>query len=308
MLDVVEGDRLVGYKENPAAENIRKLNGGFDYYRQLMQGKRRDWIQIYVQNKLGIEMSGRAVYDNFKEEMHAPEEGLTPEPEVPLVIGIDFGLTPAAVIGQRVAGRWRILNELIMVSMGAKRFAERLRLFLAENYPMWWNRRESRIKYWADPSGDSRSQADDTQTPIRMMRTEGLSVLPAPTNDFQLRKGAVENVLGGLVDGAPRFTIDRYRCPVLFAACKGGYQYRRLQTREERYAEEPEKNRWSHPAEALQYILVGEGETKELRVPEGRRTRGAVVERTSGNPISRRRARRVGKSRERRQRALYDRL
>ncbi len=310
MEDVVTSGRLTGYSPNPRAENIHNLNGGFDYYDQLMQGKKRDWIQIYVQNKLGVEMSGRAVYDNFDENVHAPAGGLVPEPDIPIAIGVDFGLTPAAIIGQRVQGRWLILSELIMVSMGAKRFAERLRLHLAENFPRWWERKGTHCKFWGDPAGEQRVQTDE-MTPIRMMRTEGIPIRPAPTNDFALRKGSVENVMAGLVDGRPRFMIDRYRCPVLFSACKGGYQYRRLQTREEKYGTEPDKNRYSHPAEALQYLLVGEGETKELILPKDfvREAQNAHEDPrgAAGNIITRRRAR--GRTRSiRRMSKLQDRL
>jgi hypothetical protein len=114
--------------------------------------------------------------------------------------------------------------------------------------------------------------------------------------------------MGGLVDGKPRFLMDRYRCSVLFAACKGGYQYRRLQTKEEKYGTEPDKNRYSHPADALQYLLVGEGETKELRVPDGfNRARQPQTGNRDGNPISRRRARTQSRS-QRRIRAIHDRL
>lgn len=309
MLDRIEGGRLSGYDTNPKAENIHNLNGGFDYYDQLMQGKKRDWIQIYVQNRLGVEMSGRAVYDNFDETVHSPPEGLISEPDVPIVIGVDFGLTPAAIIGQRVQGRWLILSELIMVSMGAKRFAERLRLHLAENFPRFWERKDTHCKFWGDPAGEARSQTDEL-TPIRMMRTEGIPIRPAPTNDFALRKGAVENVMAGLVDGRPRFLMDRYRCPVLFSACKGGYQYRRLQTKEEKYGTEPDKNRYSHPAEALQYLLVGEGESKELVVGKTyhREIQNNVDPReAAGNIVTRRRAR--GRIRSaRRMKTLQERL
>jgi hypothetical protein len=304
MLDVVEGDRLVGYKPNPDAENVQHLNGGFKYYEQLMQGKRREWIQIYVQNKLGIEMSGRAVYDNFSETLHAPMTGLQPIPDIPLIIGIDFGLTPAAVIMQKYNGRWLALSELVMIGMGAKRFAVRLREYLSEKYPTWWEKRETQIRFWADPAGTQRSQSDESQTPIIMMRTEGLAVKPAHTNDFALRRGAVENVMGGLVDGHARFLIDRHKAPVLFTACRGGYQYRRLQTTEEKYTEEPDKNRYSHPAEALQYALVSEGETKELRMNPNSQHQSGVGAR-DGNTLTRRRDRQRGR-RSRRTGRLHD--
>jgi hypothetical protein len=34
---------------------------------------------------------------------------------VPLYIGIDFGLTPAAVFGQKVRGRWLIQSEIVLL-------------------------------------------------------------------------------------------------------------------------------------------------------------------------------------------------
>jgi hypothetical protein len=294
MLDVYKEKRLVGYEPNPQAENIANLNGGHGYYQQLMQGKRRDWIQIYVQNKLGIEVSGRAVYDNFDDRVHAPHGGLDVLPDVPLIVGIDFGLTPAAVVLQKFHGRWCAVGELIMVSMGAKRFAARLKDYLSEKFSDHWTHRDSQIRFWCDPAGEQRAQTDEN-TPILMMRSEGVPVKPAPTNDFGLRKGAVENVLGGLIDGIPRFLIDRSRCPVLFAACKGGYQYRRLQTTEERYGDAPDKNRYSHPAEAFQYALVSEGETRELRTSASTASSNSGVAGRSGNTISRRRDRIAGR-------------
>jgi hypothetical protein len=43
----------------------------------------------------------------------------------------------------------------------------------------------------------------------------------------------------------------------------GGYKYRLMQiSGEERYAELPEKNIYSHVAEALQYALCGAGEVR----------------------------------------------
>ena len=43
---------------------------------------------------------------------------------VPLYIGIDFGLTPSAVFGQKVRGRWLLQSEIVAIDMGIVRFAE----------------------------------------------------------------------------------------------------------------------------------------------------------------------------------------
>ena len=44
----------------------------------------------------------------------------------------------------------------------------------------------------------------------------------------------------------------------------GGYHYRRLQVSGERYDEKPNKNRFSHIHDALQYLLLGAGEGRTL--------------------------------------------
>lgn len=288
LLDVREKgtDQLIGYKMNPLAENVNNLIDG--YYTQLIGGKRRDWINIYAKNMLGVEMSGKQIYDQFNEETHSPESRLEPHPEIPLIVGIDFGLTPAAVILQKVFGRWRALSEVVTNHMGAERFAIKLTEHLASNYPEWWAQKDTKIKFWGDPAGNQSSQTDET-TPFQVLKRNDIPAKPAPTNDFELRVGAVDNCLRGMVDGLPRFTIDRYACPVLFTACKGGYQRKRLKTVEERYSDEPDKsNKYSHVAEALQYGLVGEGEARALvRDPNNKPKSGAATR--PGNIVQRRR-------------------
>ena len=44
----------------------------------------------------------------------------------------------------------------------------------------------------------------------------------------------------------------------------GGYRFRKLKLAGERYAEEPEKNPYSHPRESVQYVLLGGGEYAEV--------------------------------------------
>jgi len=293
MLEIREEgtEQLIGYRPNPKAENVVNLTEG--YYDNLLPGKRRDWIKLYIFNELGMELSGKAIYDQFNEETHSPEEPIEPYPDLPIVVGIDFGLTPAAVICQKPFGRWRVLSEVVTQHMGAARLATRLHEHLSDKYPDWYARRESLIKFWGDPAGNAEAQTDET-TPFQVLKRNGIPAKPAPTNDFELRIGAVNGVLMEMSDGLPRFQIDRVNCPVTFAAMKGGYQRRRLKTREERYAGEAEKNRYSHPAEALQYAMVGEGEAKHLVRDPDHAPKPGVAGR-GDSIIARRRDRKLGK-------------
>ena len=44
---------------------------------------------------------------------------------------------------------------------------------------------------------------------------------------------------------------------------QGGFCYKRVQVNGERYSDEPDKNEYSHPVEALEYALQGEGEGRQ---------------------------------------------
>ena len=61
-----------------------------------------------------------------------------------------------------------------------------------------------------------------------------------------------------MVGGKPAFILAKDRCKVLHKGFLGGYQYRRMQVSGfEKYTEEPDKNRFSHPHDALQYAMSG---------------------------------------------------
>ena len=248
-----EGD-VVGYRANPEAENLRWLPDG--YYPNLLAGKSRSWIRVNVLNKPGSLVAGKPVWPQFREEAHVARAGLAAIDGHAIFVGVDFGLTPAAVFGQRVFDRWFILGELVAADMGARRFARLLRGELAARWPGW------KWRMFGDPAGDTRAQSDES-TPFQMFRAEGLEIRPAPTNDPTVRVTAVEELLLRLVDGKPGFLLDP-GCTVLKAAMAGGYQYRRLQVSGERYAEEPEKNKYSHVADALQYMAIGAGEGRAV--------------------------------------------
>ena len=61
------------------------------------------------------------------------------------------------------------------------------------------------------------------------------------------------------------------------AGFQGGYCYRRMRvTGDERYTDKPDKNRYSHVHDGLQYLLSGAGEGRKLLGRE-RRQRGPPV-------------------------------
>jgi len=203
-------------------------------------------------NRLGAIQDGKPVYNMFAYDQHVADEEIPVADGLPVYIGLDFGLTPAAVFGQKVRGRWLILQEIVAFDMGIVRFAELLRQELAVKYD------NCEINIFGDPSGDFRAQTDES-TPFQILRGAGLKARPAPSNDVALRLESVSASLNRMVDGLSGFLIDP-RCKEIIKGFEGGYQYRRIQVSGERYDDRPEKNRFSHIHDALQYLMLGAGE------------------------------------------------
>jgi len=246
---------ITGYEDNKKSENKKNLTE--KYYENIIRGKTKGWIDVYVLNKLGSIEEGKPVYHSFKEELHITKNKIDLIPGQPIWIGVDFGLTPAAVFGQRTTtGKWNILNELVCFDMGVIRFSELLRGEIAKLYKGY------EVMIYGDPAGDFRSQTDE-RTPFQIMRNHGLKAIPAPSNDVALRIEAVDSTLSRLVDGSPGFNMST-DCINLKKGFNGGYHYRRLQVSGDRYDEKPLKNRYSHVHDALQYLMMGAGEGRTM--------------------------------------------
>jgi hypothetical protein len=241
------------------AENISNLPP--DYYTRLQAGHDQAWIDVFVHGKYGYVKDGKPIFPEFSDAVHV----LTEEPQPmkgPVYLGIDFGLTPACVIAQKSAvDQWIIYDEIVTEDMGAVRFAESVGARLRQKW------RSHRILGWGDPAGEQRSQVDE-RTPFQILRAAGLPVRPAPSNDFTLRRESVAKGLSTLTMQAQPRLILSPKCKELRKALAGGYKYRRVQiSGDEKYHDKPDKNRYSHVAEALQYLMIGAGESRELIKP-----------------------------------------
>ena len=255
MLEVKdERGTVTGYEPNSLAENKKWLAKG--YYDTLIAGKPLSWIRVNVLNKPGQLSAGKPVWPEYKEEVHSSNTILSPIPGYPLIVGMDFGRTPAAVIGQQAFGRWLVIDELTAENMGTRGFTRLLKSMIATTYPGY------NFSVFGDPAGEHLAEADDI-SPFLMVRAEGMRILPAPTNDVAVRLNAAREVFSQLVDGKPRMLIST-KCRMLRSALNGGYRYRKLQTSGERYSDTPEKDRFSHISDAFQYMLIGAGEGRTL--------------------------------------------
>lgn len=291
MIEQKDGEgNLTGYELNREAENIENLTP--EYYPNIIKGKGRSWINVYVMNRLGVLQDGKAVWPMFREEVHLANAPLLPNPEAPIYVGIDFGLTPAAVFGQKMFGTWNILGEVVAENMGAVKFSEVLKHEIMTRFP---EHELDEFKMYGDPAGDFRAQTDES-TPFQILRANGLYVIAAPTNDPIIRVEAVSSTLERMVDGKPGFRLDP-SAMVLRKAFQGGYSYKRLNVSgAERYSDKPDKNRFSHVADALQYMMVGAGEGRQV-LGHGKGGTRPVVAKQNHNVFDRMAGRRKNRKR-----------
>ena len=222
-----------------------------DYYDNLSQGKTEDWVDVYIHAQFGKSLSGQPVFRSFDRSVHVAEDELTPMfTDNPLIIGVDAGLTPAAVIGNvAYDGRLIVYDSLISDGMGALRFVrERLKPLLANKYP---GRKTVVI---IDPAAFQRVQTDE-RTVADIYKNEGFSVRPARTNSVAARISAVDKYLTRIVDGKYSFIACPVHATNLVQALAGKYRYK-INTKGVR-DEKPEKSHpWSDVADAFQYMCL----------------------------------------------------
>ena len=243
---------------DPLAENVENLPT--DYYKRIAQGKSQEWINVFVNGKFGFIVDGKPCYPEWNPRVHVDSTLDWLPRAFPVLIGVDFGLTPAACWGQQDSdGQVQILHEYVTEDMGAVRFAENLGIKLRNSHS-----REHPMRGWGDPAGMQRSQVDE-RSPFDVLHAAQLPIDAAPTNDWLIRRETVGNLLTRLtMRGRPSLVIHP-RCTTLIKAMGGGYCMRRLQVAGgEKFAEYPDKGRFSHIAEALQYLCVGEGLDREV--------------------------------------------
>lgn len=238
---------------SPDAENRANLPS--DYYAKASAGKTEEWKKVYIRGEYGFVQDGRPVYPEFREYLHVREFELNPR--LPLCIGIDFGLTPAASIGQRsFTGIHRVRWEVVTEHMGAKQFAEVLKGFLGQHCA---NFEVDTIT--GDPAGDADGQQDSDQTCFKILKANGIDAKPAPTNDPRIRQEAHKQAMTRLIDGEAGWQVHPAGCPTLRRGMAGQYRYKRIAVLgDEKFHDKPDKNAVSHVCEADQYRMLGAGE------------------------------------------------
>lgn len=256
----------------PNAENRDNLPGG--YYPRLMAGKTEDWIKVYVHGEYGFLTDGKPVHPQYVDSVHCAEKEIEPTPGLPCVVGMDFGLTPAAAFTQRQTnGRWLAFDEVVLQDASAEDLAPQVHATIARY-------KDAQLTYTfrGDPAGDKRADTD-AQTVYQILRAAKINAFAASTNDPVLRRAAVDRPLQRLISGKPGLIVSP-RCKWLRKGLAGGFCYRRIASGNgQRYQLVPDKNAFSHIVEALEYALLDAGEKASVPPASALPAHGVIVQR-----------------------------
>lgn len=231
-------------------EDPVRLAQGRKYYERFIRSNTADWCERYVHARYGNDPSGTAVHrETFKKSWHVTSQ-VTPVSTYPLVVGLDFGRDPCAVICQPDhRGRFLVLEEIIAEDIGLELQLQRA-IKPTLQKPEYFGRP---IIVVGDPSGTSKSTLYE-ESSFDMVKREGLNAYPAPTNDIDRRIAAVDSWLLMARDGGPGMIIDEDKCPTIIRALSGGYRYARMKNGQRKPT--PDKNDYSHVMDALQYAAL----------------------------------------------------
>lgn len=241
------------YYPNPKAENIENHSKGYDYYLDQVGGKSENWIRAFILNQFAMVEDGLPIFrDHYNEQLHLSEYNFCALPDVPICLGFDFGLTPACIVGQVTPlGQLRILDEIIAERMGFEGFLKEAVLpLLKQKY------KGHHIIAGGDPAGIAKGDTNELSV-YDIAEEQGLEIEPIGDNTIDPRLESVRWWLSRLAGkGQPAMVLSK-RCVQLNKGFVGGYQYKRVQVSgEARYKNIPDKNKYSHPMDALQYLCM----------------------------------------------------
>lgn len=234
----------------PEADWLQYLPDG--YYANLMESHDEEWSNIYVHAKFGSSLSGKPVFRCFNRDTHLAKEELKPIPGAVLVVGVDAGLNPTAVITQQTYdGRVLALDTITGNDggMGALRFVrEKFKPLLQNKYPT------HKTLIVIDPAAFQRAQTDERSV-ADIFKAEGFTVRPAKTNAIAARIAAGEKYMTKTVDGKAGLLVCPKNSTLLSKALSGMYRYK-VNTKGETEVKPDKNHPWSDVADAFTYACL----------------------------------------------------
>jgi hypothetical protein len=243
------------WKNNPDRENKDHIIP--NYYMDLAESSNwdKEYIKVYCCGEYGLVKSGKVVFHEYNDNIHALEEvRILDNGEV--YVFWDYGLTPCALICQMTHnGQLRAVKEFVSERSGVKQLATLfVKPYLVKNFP------NCEIISRGDPSNAAaQTDANNCENILSELGipTQGQK-LDHITNNIDSRLNAGRDFLNRLIDGSPAFVLSKKECKTLRKALKKEYCYKRIRViGDEKYEEKPNKTHpWSDIADCFEYACL----------------------------------------------------
>lgn len=271
VFEVNRPDDCVVFKQPPAVREIGRdrwqINPDCDNYHNLPDGYYDQQLGLYSRSEricyLGVGYAtlkaGLPVHEDYSETMHRIE--FTPDPNLPIDICMDWGLTPAAaILQQRADGGVDIIGEVVNTRADARQLADQTTAYIKDKFPT------NPIRYvTGDPSGTAGAQADKSLSCFGVWWANGYpQAEPCETNDPSIRRYALATCLRQQRAGVPMVRLHETNCPTIHSGLAGKFRFKKRVGLENVYDEIPEKNLQSHICEALEYGFVRLGFARDI--------------------------------------------
>lgn len=240
----------ISYRINPEAENLVNMDNGQKYLSDLDNYQSlglHDLIQTRLLCRYGrAGGTGKPVFNNFDSEFHIAEEELEPMLYTNTIVSMDTsGIHPCALFWQYVRGKWRITDGMYGEEMGLEEFIEDvLTPIITSRYA------GCELLFVCDPA--NARDSFKAITPTDLLKQCGYKAITAVTNRLKERITAGEILLNKREKGS---LLISPKIGMLIDALSGAYQFRKLRVSGviTMYSSQPEKNEYSHWADAFQY-------------------------------------------------------
>ena len=245
--------------DNPHADNFKHLKINYYYNMARANAFSAQYIKTTCNGEYGFSKEGKPVYSEYNDDIHSANV-VDILDDLPIVIGIDGGSTPAAVVNQCTEwGQLRPIKEFTTHFSSART--------LKENHVLPWvltHCKGYKILIVLDPSM-SKTNENIEVSAAEIWEEPGVwDVVLAKSNSISPRIEAQKDFLNKMVDGQPKFLLSRTGCPMLREAMISKYCYVEVRGKNEgTFKDIPDK---THPhsdvADCEQYVAmeyIGDG-------------------------------------------------
>ena len=104
------------------------------YYPNLIRGKNKSWIDVYVMNQTWTIQEGKPVYPDFVSETHLADEEIPVAMEYLCILVLTLVLLLLLYLVRRFEVDGWYKSEIVAIDMGVVRFAELLRQEIATRF------------------------------------------------------------------------------------------------------------------------------------------------------------------------------